>query len=262
MHVTNVTKEWGHALNTGGSKILKFLFSNPTAQVLISTELQPDSVDLKLALCSENPNQDVLFDLTNLDHQDFLAEISLQLVNCKCLPEELDMEQYHTTSHEHEFESVYQMLRQWVQQKSSEATLSVLSSALTNLGSTLEFSTCNDQVDTAQRISSEALYIHPELAHTISMKIASQWKFVGRFLGLSEQTIQHIDNLHGKDNLAKQAYHMLSIWKQQCRSATCHEVEKAVSTVNKRAVMPFCLNDAWCYVSKYIKHHTHMHGEL
>ena len=237
--------------------IHKFLFSYPTARVLISTELLPDSGDLKLALCSENPSRDVIFDLTKLDHQNFLAEISLQLVNCKCLPEELDIEQCHTTTDECGFESVYQMLRQWVQQKPSEATLSVLSSALMNLGSTLELSTCNHQVDTTEHISSESLYIHPELAHTISMKIASQWKFVGRFLGLSEQTIQHIDNLHGKDKLVEQAYHMLSVWKQQCRSATCHAVEKAISVVNKRAVMPICLNDAWCYVSKYIKHHTY-----
>lgn len=236
---------------------ITFLFPYSTAQVLISTELTPDSGGLKLALCSENPNQDVIFDLTKLDHQNILAEISLQLVSCKCLPEELDMEHYHTTSHKHGCESVYQMLRQWVQQKPSEATLSVLSRALKNLGSTVELSTCNDQVDTAQHIFSEALCIHPEFVNTVSMKIATQWKFVGRFLGLPEETIQHIDNLHGKDNLTKQAYHMLSIWTQQCKNATCHDVEKAVSTVNKRAVVPFCLNDAWCYVSKYIKHCAH-----
>ena len=241
----------------GGKMGITFLFPYSTAQVLISTELTPDSGGLKLALCSENPNQDVIFDLTKLDHQNILAEISLQLVSCKCLPEELDMEHYHTTSHKHGCESVYQMLRQWVQQKPSEATLSVLSRALKNLGSTVELSTCNDQVDTAQHIFSEALCIHPEFVNTVSMKIATQWKFVGRFLGLPEETIQHIDNLHGKDNLTKQAYHMLSIWTQQCKNATCHDVEKAVSTVNKRAVVPFCLNDAWCYVSKYIKHCAH-----
>ena len=241
----------------GGKMGITFLFPYSTAQVLISTELTPDSGGLKLALCSENPNQDVIFDLTKLDHQNILAEISLQLVSCKCLPEELDMEHYHTTSHKHGCESVYQMLRQWVQQKPSEATLSVLSRALKNLGSTVELSTCNDQVDTAQHIFSEALCIHPEFVNTVSMKIATQWKFVGRFLGLPEETIQHIDNLHGKDNLTKQAYHMLSIWTQQCKNATCHDVEKAVSTVNKRAVVLFCLNDAWCYVSKYIKHCAH-----
>lgn len=241
----------------GGKMGITFLFPYSTAQVLISTELTPDSGGLKLALCSENPNQDVILDLTKLDHQNILAEISLQLVSCKCLPEELDMEHYHTTSREHGCESVYQMLRQWVQQKPSEATLSVLSRALKNLGSTVELSTCNDQVDTAQHIFSEALCIHPEFVNTVSMKIATQWKFVGRFLGLPEETIQHIDNLHGKDNLTKQAYHMLSIWTQQCKNATCHDVEKAVSTVNKRAVVPFCLNDAWCYVSKYIKHCAH-----
>lgn len=236
---------------------ITFLFPYSTAQVLISAELTPDSGDLKLALCSEHPNQDVIFDLTKLDHQNFLAEISLQLVNCKCLSEELDMEHYETSSHGHGCESLYQMLRQWVQQKPSEATLSVLSRALMNLGSTVELSTCNDQVDPAQHISSEAVCIHPEFVQTVSMKIASQWKYVGRFLGLSEETIQHIDRLHGKNKLTKQAYHMLSIWIQQCKNATCHEVEKAVSTVNKRAVVPFCLNDAWCYVSKYIKHCTH-----
>lgn len=218
-----------------------------TAKVMISNELLPDDSDLKISLCGKNLTQDINLDLTKLDHQNFLAEVSLQLLHCKCLSEELGLQQHICTiPAEQDFEAVYQMLRCWVQQRVSEATLFTLLRALKNLGTTLDICTYVDH------IPSEAVYVQAEFLHTISQKIASQWKFVGRFLGLTEHIIQDI-SFQERDDV-RQAYHMLLTWKQQShKNATCYAVAKAVRIIDQHAAEPFSLNDALCYISKYLR---------
>jgi len=229
------------------------VFYLSTAKVMISNELLPDDSDLKISLCGKNLTQDINLDLTKLDHQNFLAEVSLQLLHCKCLSEELGLQQHICTiPAEQDFEAVYQMLRCWVQQRVSEATLFTLLRALKNLGTTLDLCTYVDQAATDDHIPSEAVYVQAEFLHTISQKIASQWKFVGRFLGLTEHNIQDI-SFQERDDV-RQAYHMLLTWKQQSHeNATCYAVAKAVRIIDQHAAKPFSLNDALCYISKYLR---------
>ena len=233
---------------------------------MVCSDLLPDDSDLKASLCCKNLTQDkdISLDLTKLDHQNFLAEVSLQLLNCKCLSEELGLQQYNcTVTVEQDFESVYQTLRCWVEQRIPEATLFVLLRSLKNLGTTLDLCTYhNRQVVTDDQVPSEALYVQADFLRTISQKIASQWKFVGRFLGLAEHIIQNVSSQE-KDDI-KQAYHMLLTWKQQNKNATCYAVAKAVRIINQHAAKPFSLNDALCYTSKYVRDITHesTQGEL
>ena len=206
---------------------------------------------------SGNVVQDLPLRIDDNDTRKFLTEISFQLPSWKDLASELQLDQlaiaclegnYQYTSRT--FEAAYQMLRRWITQKPHVATLRNLLTALRAIG--LSVKPCSWQIkfQSLQHIlqNSAHLEVQKEFACCLSERIGSQWKFVARQLGVPEYDIDNIECQ--KDMINEQAYQMLLKWKTiSGRDATYGVLVNAIFAVDEHTN---CLNDACCYIEKYI----------
>ena len=201
--------------------------------------------------------QDLPLRIDDNDTRKFLTEISFQLPHWKDLASELQLDQlaiaclegnYQCTSRT--FEAAYQMLRRWITQKPHVATLGNLLTALRAIG--LSVKPCSWQIkfQSLQQILQNSAHLEVQSKFTcgLSERIGSQWKFVARQLGVPEYDIDNIECQ--KDTISEQAYQMLLKWKTiSGRDTTYGVLVNAIFTVDEHTN---CLNDACCYIEKYI----------
>ena len=206
---------------------------------------------------SGNVVQDLPLRINDNDIRKFLTEISFQLPSWKDLASELQLDQlaiaclednYRYTSRT--FEAAYQMLRRWITQKPHVATLGNLLTALRAIGLSVKPHSWQIKFQSLQQIlqTSAHLEVQSEFTCGLSERIGSQWKFVARQLGVPEYDIDNIECQ--KDMLNEQAYQMLLKWKTiSGRDATYGVLVNAIFAVDEHTN---CLNDACCYIEKYI----------
>ena len=200
--------------------------------------------------------QDLPLSIDDNDTRKFLTEISFQLPSWKGLANELQLEQLAIAcledNYRWKFEVAYQMLRKWITEKPHVATLGNLLTALRAKG--LFIKPCSWQIkfQPLQHIlrNTAHLEVHNGFVCGLSERIGSQWKFVARQLGVSEFNIDNIE--HQEHMINEQAYQMLLKWKAiSGRNATYSVLVNAVLAVGEHTN---CLNDACCYIERYISH--------
>ena len=200
--------------------------------------------------------QDLPLRIDDNDTRKFLTEISFQLPSWKGLASELQLEQLAIACLEEnywwKYEVAYQMLQKWITEKPHVATLGNLLTALRAKGLFIKPCLWQIKFQSLQHIlrNTAHLEVHNGFACGLSERIGSQWKFVARLLGVPEYNIDNIEHQERKIN--EQAYQMLLKWKTiSGRNATYSVLVNAIFAVGEHSN---CLNDACCYIERYISH--------
>ena len=208
---------------------------------------------------SDNVMQDLPLRIDDNDTRKFLTEISFQLPSWKGLASELHLEQLAIACLEAnyqyfswKFEVAYQMLRKWITENPQTATLGNLLTALRAVRLIIKPRSWWTKIQTIQHILQNCahLEVQNEFAFGLSERIGSQWKFVARQLGVPEYNIDNIE--HQEHMINEQAYQMLLKWKAiSGRNTTYSVLVNAILAVDEHTN---CLNDACCYIERYISH--------
>ena len=211
---------------------------SPIRQALDGT-IVPDSATVALSL-------------DDRDAVSFLAELSFHLCEWKHVANLLTLQQADIDniaaafSHPNRwhFEAAFQMLRKWVQRFPNTSLFFFLDS-LQRAGIVVNQSSWHLKMDVSHSPHEEDKCQFDELLRTrLPKQIASQWRFVARFLGIKESDIDNISECGGSpgpEQVVQQAREMLAIFKS--RGLPVWLLRDAVHAVYEHSR---CLRDAVC----------------
>ena len=188
-----------------------------------------------------------------------LADISFQLTDSDLakLPILLEISQpkVDRIQHAHLYdlaEQAYQMLRSWVASNYLNATMNNLMSLFKKIGfSRIELLTVTKhfQIATCSRVEEESIS-DDKFILEIGKKLGQRWKYVARFLGLCETTIDAVEYAYPRD-LFEQSFQMLLRWQQEKGDeATYGALLRAIHRVWEHEPETIC--GAWTYATHKI----------
>ena len=170
------------------------------------------------------PDSDsVTLSLDDRDAVSFLAELSFHLREWKHVANLLTLQQADIDNiaanfdHGNQcfFEAAFQMLRMWVVQNFPNASLFFLLDALRRAGIVVNQRLWRQQMDVSRSPhEEEECQFDMFLRTRLPKQIASQWRFVARFLGIKEYDIENIATGHPQQ-VVEQAVQMLGIFKSR-----------------------------------------------
>ena len=231
---------------------------------------QPES-NICSAVCDSSAGTDLPLDPRSEDHCRFIADISFQLTEADLQSLMaygvlgIEKPQLDAIVNCHRFdmrEQIYKVLLTWMSGNFPHSTVKSLLSILKTLGiSGIE--RCRWSAESFEkRVCCQLSKFPPvqcrdKFLLTLAQEIQQQWRFIGRFIGISEAHISATIQDHVTENQSELSYQMLCKWQQQKgREATYETLVKAICRVFEHD--PSSILSAWWLATKWA--HTEVPG--
>lgn len=186
------------------------------------SHLYPEESEIRQALSSDGlPASNLRLDPEKADHIKFLSDISFQLTyeDLNRLPSLLDvpvskMDQINAAATNNLVEQAYQMLLFYVASQYPDCSgfISILKRVGISEVELVSKGKIQFDIDSGvdMLVITDAAFVR-----SVAQKIATTWKYVARFLGLSDVTLDNIQ--HGADppTLCEQAFQMVYSWQRE-----------------------------------------------
>ena len=239
-------------------------FTGPTCTV---QQQQPIVLDSSLfqdtpptsATCSSCDGESSLLEWRrSSDCTRLLALLSFRLPRWRELAKPLQLSEPDTVvraiaanyaGHEHCYEAAYQLLFQWLKEKSKSATIHSLQSALKEIGVTFEFKEVIP-FESVSVLDQHQSTIDKEFLLELSKRTCFVWKFLGRTLGLKEFEIEALASNYS--DVEERCYQAFLQWKTSFPSlATCGYIARVVHMLH--SILPQCssIDDAYMCTVKW-----------
>lgn len=188
------------------------------------------------------------------DHCKLIADIALQLPleECDNLLESLPLSNAERSSlelGEKNFEDTYKGLIMWISSR-RQPNLDELKSTLEKIGYDIQL--CHSSIP----VLSDKPWLNNKicdqyLCTRLASKIGKQWKFLGRYLGLTNVDIDDLLSIVEREGKVEAVFQMLYKWLQQYgRTATVDTLAKSVYRIHQLNSQH--MNEAWWFIQQEI----------
>ena len=90
-----------------------------------------------------------------------------------------------------------------------------------------------------------------DLCTRLAPKVGKQWKFLGRYLGLTQVDIEDLCSIEHREGKEEAVFQMLSKWRQTCgRTASVAKLVMAVYRIYQ--LNPLHMNEIWWFIEQVI----------
>ena len=186
------------------------------------SQLYCEGSEIRQALSGNGVSTDFFhLDPEEPDHIKFLADVSFQLTDDELsrLPSLLDIplprvDQINTAAPNDLVEQAYQMLLFYVSSQCPDCNgfISILKrvgiAQVELVSEGRKLFEIDSGVDV--RVITDAMFVR-----TVGQKIAATWRYVARFLGLSDATLDNIQHAADPPTLCEQAFQMIYCWQRE-----------------------------------------------
>ena len=213
-------------------------------------------------MCGSSAGADLPLDPQSEDHRRFIADISFQLTKTdfQQLSRVLGIKQPEVDRIVDNCgtdlpERIYQVLLSWMSRNYPNSNIKILLAVLQKLRiSGIELSSWSAESNCSMiycHISRNSIQCK-EFIRAIALEIKQRWKFIGRFIGVSESDVSTVIQEGFLENRVwEMSFQMLLKWQQQkAEEATYETLLKAIYRVFEHDPSSVC--SAWRYCSKHM----------